>query len=164
MSQAVRVLREKNLSVVQGIERESGFMTHATLAATSTQYLLATLFRDSLPPLIPVETIANMTIEQESVATVFDRKPFVKIVRLGEEAAQIIRVDDDLWLNIDTEQGRKILEAICSRNEGHVGLWSALLVHAPQHAQDVAIALAKGSTTPSILGPVRRQYLRGLVR
>jgi len=59
-----------------------------------------------------------------------------------------------------------IVEEICKRNEGHLSLWVACMMHVPEHGDRLnAIgALLRGKkVSAQRLGLVRRQYLRGLI-
>ena len=164
IQQAVRVLRENDHSVVQGINRETSFLARASLVGVSTGDLLVNHFRDVLPELVRVEDIAQDVIRQEGAASVFDDPSDVKVVHLGPEATPIIPVGQEIWINIDGDAGKRIIEEICSRNEGHLGLWVACLQHARGYAPQIANALSNYPATPNRLGPVRRRMLRELIR
>lgn len=162
--QAVRTLRARNLPVVQGIRRDDSFLQGATMAGGSTGDLLINHFRNELPELISVEAVAEGLIRQDAIVEVFDRPPIVKLVRLGEEAAPIVPVTNEIWINIEASSGKLIVEEICTRNEGHTGLWVACMRYAPNQANQIAAILQEGIDVPARIGPVRRQYLRRLVR
>ncbi len=138
-------------------------MARASLVGASTGELLWNHFREELPALVQVETVSAEVVSHEAVTYIFDEQPFARLMRLGPDAAPVIPVSDDLWINIDVEAGKRIVGEVCNRNEGHIGLWVACLTHAPAHVQQVVNVLAKRPSTPNKLGPVRRQYLRGLV-
>lgn len=161
--QAVRVLRNSGQPVVQGIDREPQFLNKTSLVGASTGDLLVNHFQRMLPTLIQVETVANTVIRREAIATVFDDEPLVQLVRLGNDAASVIPVGDEIWINIDHEGGKEIVRTICSRNEGHIGLWVGCRKHGKEHAQQIADMLSKCEPHSSKLGPIKRQFLMGAI-
>ena len=76
----------------------------------------------------------------------------------------MVAIADEIWINVDSNAGKQIVVEVCGRNEGHVGVWTACLQHAPDHTASIAKALRKLPDPPIRLGIVRRQYLRGLGR
>lgn len=164
VQQAVRVLRARGDPVVQGIQREGGYLTYAQSAWQSTSDLLIQRFRDSLPTLVPVDSVAQQVLSEEAIDEIFDEPPKVRIVQLGQQGAPLVRVSDDIWINIESAQGKRIIQEICDRNEGHLGLWIACLKHAPGFANEVATSLKTKPESTAHLGIVRRQQLRDLTR
>ena len=162
--QAVRVLRNSGRPVVQGISREANFLAGASLVGASTGDLLVNHFRNELPPLVPVEQIAADVVRQETAVSVFQDPPNVKLVRLGSNATAVVPVGEEIWINLDCQAGHEILEEICRRNEGHLGLWAACMKHAGQYAQQIANVLATSPSTVNRLGPVKRAFLRSLAK
>lgn len=164
VQQAVRVLRARGEPVVQGIGRESGFLAGvASWAAQETSELLFQYFRESLPKVVKVGDVAQAIVGQEGIAEVFDEPPRVRIVRLGDHAAPIVTVGGEIWVNLESENGRRMIEEVCDRNEGHLGLWVACLRHAPDEVAAVASVL-RNVTKTAVVGPVKRRFLRGLSR
>ena len=168
VSQAIRVLRAQGALVVQGLQRQDGYMMSAPLVANSTTWLLLHTFRDELPEIIEVNTVAENVVSQQSVADIFTSSPAVKLVRLGLGAAPFVAVRNEIWLNVESEAGKKIVSEICRRNEGHLGLWAACMMFAPEQSQalnQVASLLRQIDLTqlPQRLGLVRRQLLRSLI-
>ena len=161
--QAVRVLRNSGEPVVQGVDREPRFLEGTSLIGASTGELLVNHFRGVLPKLIPVESVAHDVVSREAVATVFSDKPYVKLVRLGKGAAAILPVGDKIWINIDHDNGREIVRIICTRNEGHMGLWIGCIKYGAEHAQQIAKILSTCPVNPSKLGPIRRRFLMGTI-
>ena len=161
--QAVRVLRNSGQLVVQGVDRESQFLQETSLIGASTGDLLVNHFRGLLPKLTQVETVANSVIRREVVATVFDDEPYVQLVRLGNDAAAIIPVGNEIWINIDHEGGKEIVRTICVRNEGHIGLWIGCREHGKEYARQIANILPTCPPEASKLGPIRRQFLMGAI-
>ena len=161
--QAVRVLRNSGQLVVQGVDREPQFLRGTSLIGASTGDLLVNHFQGLLPKLIKVETVADSVIRREAVATVFDDRPNVQLVRLGKDAAAIIPVGNEIWINIDHEGGKDIVRTICARNEGHIGLWIGCREHGKEYAQQIANILSTCPPEASKLGPIRRQFLMGAI-
>jgi hypothetical protein len=164
VSQAVRVLRAKGEFILQGLERDRSFLGSASLVSTSTSWLLLHAFKSELPEIVLIDTIAETVVTQEDVADVFDTKPAVRLVRLGTGAAPFVTIRDEIWINIDNESGRKIVEEVCKRNEGYVGLWTACMLYGSQPGLDQVGALLRRTNVVSAkMGLVRRQFLRGQV-
>lgn len=157
--QAVRVLRNSGHLVVQGVDREPQFLRETSFVGASTGDLLVNHFQGLLPRLVQVEAVANDVVGREAVATVFDHKPNVQLVRLGQGAAALLPVGDEIWINIDHEGGKEIVRTICRRNEGHIGLWIGCKEYGKEHAQQIANILSKSPKKTGKLGPIRRQYL-----
>jgi hypothetical protein len=161
---ATSVLRARGAYIIQGLQRDSGFLAHASLAAATTAELLLSHFRTRLPQIVGIEEVARQLIRAEqTLADVFPSNPKVQLVRLGESAAPIARIDNALWINAESERGRAILRDICDRNEGYLGLLVAVQQHAPQHAGEVVQHLQGVTNLSDRLGPVRRQFLRKLI-
>ena len=162
--QAVRVLRNSGRPVVQGISREASFLKNASLVGASTGDLLLNHFREDLPALVPVNDVAATVIRQEAIISVFDDPPDIKLVRLGPDATPVVPVGGEIWINLECKPGRDIVYDICRRNEGHLGLWAACMKHAGQYAQQIANILVNSPDRQNRLGPVRRAFLRSLVK
>ena len=167
--QAVRILRASQRPVVQGVAREQNYLTGASLVGASTGDLLVNHFRHVLPELIQVEQIAESIVKQETAVQVFDDAPVVSLVNIGAESVPVIPVGQEIWINIDSSNGKIILEEICRRNDGHSGFWLACLKHGGlqdnrNYARDIARILASCPEESSKLGPIKRQYLRGMTR
>ena len=164
IQQAVRVLRNSGESVVQGVNREPQFLQSTSLIGASTGDLLINHFQNVLPKLISVSSVAEDVVRREAIATVFGDEPYVQMVRLGSTSAAIIPVGKEIWINIDHSGGKEIVRTICTRNEGHIGLWIGCRKHGMQHAQQIANILSSCPDKPSKLGPIRRQFLMGAIR
>ena len=162
--QAARVLRNSGRPVVQGISREANFLKGASLVGASTGDLLVNHFRSEMPALVPVEHVAASVVRQETAVSVFPDAPDVKLVRLGPDATVVVPVGQEIWINLDCQPGKDIVEEVCRRNEGHLGLWAACMKHAGQYAQQIANILAGSPDQVNRLGPVKRAFLRSLVK
>ena len=169
IQQAVRILRDSDSPVIQGVTRDTSYLGNASLVGASTGDLLVAYFRDDLPMLTDVGEVAHEVISQETAVSVFEQSPHVNLVQLGEEGMPVIPVGNNIWINIDSDTGRHIVRDICLHNRGHVGLWIACLEHGAlqssnNYATQIASILSTMPKTHVKLGPIRRQYLRRLVR
>ncbi|MGI8732830.1 MAG: ATP-binding protein [Pyrinomonadaceae bacterium] len=162
---AISVLRARGAYIIQGLQRDSSFLTNTSLVAATTAELLLSHFRSKLPQIVNIEEVAHELIrDEQTLAEIFPTDPKVQLVRLGTTAAPVARIGGALWVNAESEHGRAILLDICQRNEGYLGLLVAVQQHAPQHINEVVQHL-QGVTNLSVrLGPVRRQFLRGFAK
>ena len=129
IQQAVRILRDSDKPVIQGVTRDTSYLGNASMIGGSTGDLLISYFRDDLPTLTNVEAVAHDVISNETGVSVFEQSPHVILVELGAEAMAVIPVGEDIWINIDSETGKAVVKDICLHNRGHVGLWIACLEH-----------------------------------
>jgi len=163
VGQAIRILRAKREIVVQGLQRDSSFLSHASLLAPSTSWLLLNAFKDDLPTVIEVSGCAQDVVSQESLLDVYVGPPMVKLVKLGESSAPFVALRSEIWVNIESSNGKEIVRESCDRNEGHLGLWVACMRNAPEeghHLDQVGALLRRHKPSPEKLGLVRRQYIR----
>jgi len=162
---AISVLRARGAFIIQGLQRDGGYLANTPLVAGTTAELLLSHFRAKLPQIVNIEEVAHQLIhDEQTLADIFPTNPKVQLVRLGATAAPVARIDGALWVNAESEHGKTILLDICQRNEGYLGLLVAVQQHAPQHTSEVVQHL-QGVTNLSIrLGPVRRQFLRGFAK
>jgi hypothetical protein len=160
---AVRILRARGETVVQGISRDTGFLSLASFVAQSTADLLLNYFVGQLPELIRVEQIAQQVVtDTVRVAELFPSDPKVALVRLGEDGAPLIHASGELWINLDTPAGRAIVQGICSENGGRNSLLVFSHLHAEQHVNLLSEFVRAPRNDLDRLGLVTRQYLRGL--
>ena len=167
ISQAIRVLRAGKATVVQGLQRDTGYLSTISVTSNYTSWLLLNTFRNELPELVQVHSVAKDVVAHDSLADVFTVSPIVKLVRLGGSSAPFVAIGDEIWINIDAGEGQKILDEICERNEGHLGLWVACMMHAPEQGQrldQVGALLRRMKPSVQRLGLVRRQLLRSFIR
>ena len=168
IQQAVRILRDSDRPVIQGVTRDTSYLGNANLFGASTGDLLMSYFREELPPLTEVGTVAHDVISHETEVSVFEQTPNVILVELGIEAMPVIPVGKDIWINIDSDTGKLIVRDICLHNRGHVGLWIACLEHgalesSTNYATQIANILSTMPKAHVKLGPIRREFLRRLV-
>jgi len=161
--QAIRILRARGEPVVQGILRDASYLRAAPMTGSSTSDLLINQFSQRFPDLIQAESVAQELVSGDAEATIFDQEPTIVIVKLGADAAPLVSVGNAVWINMEVDQGKSIIEEILRLNQGHLGLWVACLKHAPSHAHEIADRLGSIPDPPVRLGLVRRQYLRGFL-
>lgn len=160
---AVRVLRGRGNSVVQGIRRDSQYMTLASFVGQSTAQLLVGHFASELPEVVQVERVAEQVVKEAvRVHELFSTDPKVALVRLGEDGAPIVQAAGELWVNVDTEAGRAIVREVCRENRGRQSLLVSCHLHAEQHVNALGQFVRQGETSNDRLGLLQREYLRGL--
>lgn len=164
VGQAIRVLHAQQAVIVRGIPRDSGYLSTVSVVSDYTSWLLLHAFRNELPPIVEVSSVAQDVVRRESVADLFTIAPVVKLVRLGSSAKFVV-VGSEVWINVESSEGRRIVEEICDRNEGHLGLWAACMMHAPEQGLDQVGGLLRRLKPPvQRLGLVRRQFLRSFLK
>lgn len=165
IAQAIRVLRAQGHYVLQGVRRDDGFMSAASFHALSSTWLLS-IFNSELPPRVDVQSVADDTLSKESLADIYRTFVPVRVIKLGRDGAPFVAVKGEVWINIESESGKLIVGEVCARNQGHLGLWTACMLHAPDNANNlnsVASLLRRAAGKAEHLGLVRRQYLRSLI-
>ncbi len=163
IGQAIRILRAQRAIVVRGLQRDSSYLSAVSMNSNYTSWLLLHTFRTELPEIVQVDSVASDVVGHESLVDVYNIAPVVKLVELGSGSAPFVATGDEIWINIETEEGRKIVEEVCQRNEGHLGLWVACMMHAPEQGprlDQVGILLRRMKPGVQRLGLVRRQFLR----
>ena len=162
VKKAVSILRARGSVVIQGLSRDGSFMGGASYSYASSSDLLLNQLRAGLPPIHQVEGVAESLLhEHAKVAELFVTSPRVVLVKLGAGAAPVVRVGSDFWINVESENGKKIVLETCDRNEGYLGLLSACQTHAPDHLSELVPLLRSTKHLAQRLGPVRRQFVRG---
>ena len=167
IGQAIRVLRAKKAVVVQGLHRDASYLSTISINSQYTSWLLLNTFRTELPVLKEVQSVAQSIVGEECIAEVFTNSPLVKLVHLGNDSSPFIAIREEIWINTEADEGKKIIEEICQRNEGHLGLWTACMMHAPEQGQrlnEIGVLLRKVKPEIQRLGLVRRQYLMSLLK
>ncbi len=160
---ATRVLRAQRQAVVQGIQRDTGFLSLASFVGQSTSDLLLNHFQSELGELIRVESVADSVVANAvMVATLFYANPKVALFRLGEESAPLVSARGELWINIDTDAGRAIVQSVCAENQGRRSLLIACHEHDPQRVALISPFLGTTSEGDDHLGLVMRSHLRGI--
>ena len=167
IGQAIRVLRARGDAIVQGLQRDGSYLSTISMVSNYSSWLLLNTFRPKLPDIIEVQAVAETLVGQECVAEIYSEDPPVKLVGLGPNSVPFVVVGVEMWINIETEAGVKIVDEVCRRNEGHLGLWVACMMHAPdasRQLEQVGTLLRQRKPVVERLGLVRRQYLRSLLK
>lgn len=163
-SKAVSILRAGGDCVLRGVNRDNSFMSNATFRSSTTTDLLNQL-QHELPQIKKVnDNLAESLInEHGTVAEIYSNNPRVPLVELGPDSVTTVRVGNEFWINVETEEGRQLVEDVCNRNEGYLGLLSACQTHDPDNAGDLIRLLGDVKSDENLLGPVKRQYLRRVI-
>lgn len=116
VQQAVKVLRAENEVIIQGKHKNTSFLRHASYIGNSANEVL-TYFSENLPAIERINNSkAQGIVRRESEAELFSDPVRVLAVRLGDEGAALVRVQDELWVNIDSEAGKDVVREVCDRN------------------------------------------------
>lgn len=163
-TKAVNILRARGECVLRGVERDSSFMRNARFRNKTTTDLLNQL-QHELPQTQKVDdNLAKSLINDHSTVTeIYSDNPRIPLVKLGSDSVTTVKVDNEFWINIDTEKGRELVRDICDRNEGYIGLLSACQTHDPDNVSDLIRLLDDVRDDEHLLGPVKRQYLRRVI-
>lgn len=160
---AVRVLRAQGASVVQGISRDTSYLSLAPSVGQSTADLLLSYFSQQLAEVIRVETVAERVLgDSVRIGELFSSEPRVVLMRLGDDGAPLVVASGELWLNLDTPGGRAIVQSVCEENRGRLSLLVACHTHADQHVGLLSPFIHAANDSADRLGLVTREYLRGL--
>ena len=161
---ALRLLRSTGRIVIRGIRRDRGWLRHASRSFGTTADLISSVFSDQLPPLVPIAQRAEQLLAQiEEVARLFTGPPTVDLVRLGGDSLPVLRLKGRLIINVDHESGRALVRTVLAQNSGPMGLVAAAARHTHEQLTQVAAVARSIGGEPEILGPIRRQYVLGLV-
>jgi hypothetical protein len=166
-TQAIRILRAQGQTVVQGLQRASGYLGSVTLSSESTSWLLLHAFKSELPAVTETSSVALKIVAQQSIETILQGPPRVLMVQLGPRSAPLIAVGNEIWINVETPTSQLILAEMFRRNEGHLGLWIASMLHAPDQGQtldQIGALIRRLKPAAEALGVVRREYLRALLK
>lgn len=158
---AVRLLRNTGRPVVRGLRRESNWMRHAFRTYATTADLIANVFAERVPRLIRVSTVAEELLDAiGKVAPLFTGPPVVDVVRLGQGTAPILRLGNRLLVNVDHDGGGAILEETLRENRGAPSLLASVARHASAQISEAAAPFSKSPSTPEVLSPIRRRFIR----
>ncbi len=157
---AAALLAGKGEAVIQGHLRDKGYLSHARVSSETTAELL-NHFRQELPPLVQVASVAQSLLEQEtSLGPMFSDRDDVIVVPLGADAEPIVVMGAVVWLNVSHPTGKAIIRSTCDRNEGALGMLAAVGTHYPAQVASVARALRAKGFAGERFGPIRRLYFR----
>ncbi len=161
---AARILREQGEIVIQGVERDGNYLSHANLAFASTESILVNRFVNELPPLIPIAQVSDDLLRRESLVDMMTEPVPIKLISLSSQGSPLLIAGNEIWINIDTEAGKGIVNHICDNPYGLQALIAACLMYAPTHIQTVANLFRGRDNNVFFVGPVRRQYMRRVLQ
>lgn len=157
---AVKLLRSSK-TVVRGIRRDNSWMKYAGSSFGTTADLISNAFKDELPEFIPVASKADDILTAvERVAPLFTGPPAIDLVRLGPETPPALRLQRRLVINIDNPNGLEIVTKVLESNAGAEALIGIVARYAYEQLTQVAKVVNEIKTSPEILSPVRRRYIR----
>ena len=161
---ALRLLRSTGRVVIRGIRHDRGWMRYASRSFGTTADLISSVFGDQMPALIPIAQKAEQLLaEIEQVARLFSGPPTVDLVRLGGDSLPVLRLKERLIINVDHNSGRALVKNVLAENTGPMGMVAAAARHTYEQLTQVAAVARSIEGEPEILGPIRRQYILGLV-
>ncbi len=157
---AIRLLYGMGKPIVRGLRREDHWMQNISVTYGTTADLIIHVFSDRIPKLIPISDAAEQLLtEIETVASLFTGPPKVDLVRLGNETAPILRLQDKLLVNIDHNSGIAVLEETLLENRGYSSLISGVARYAFEQLGEVAEELSKSPSNIEVLSPLRRRFI-----
>ena len=158
---AIRFLRNTGRPVVRGLRYDRHWMTNAFRSYGTTADLVVQVFAERIPKLIRIADVAEEILGSiDRVAPLFTGPPVVDVVRLGQESVPVLRLAGRLVVNIDHEDGRRILEDALQENRGPVSLLASTARHASGHLTQVAAAVSGVNASQEVLSPIRRRFIR----
>lgn len=161
---ALRLLRNTDNLVIRGIRHDRSWMRYANRSFGTTAELITTVFVAELPPLVFIVKEAMQILSEISVvACLFTGPPTVDLVRIGPDSQPALRLKKRLIINLDHEAGRKLVEDALRENNGPISLVASAARHTYEQLTQVAAVVASISAQPEILGPIRRQFIKGLL-
>ncbi len=161
---ALRLLRSTGRVVIRGIRHDRGWMRYAGRSFGTTADLISSVFGDQMPALVPIAQRAEQVLaEIEQVARLFSGPPTVDLVRLGGDSLPVLRLKERLIINVDHDSGRALVKNVLAENTGPMGMVAAAARHTYEQLTQVAAVARSMGGEPEILGPIRRQYILGLV-
>lgn len=163
---ATRVLAARGQTVVQGLERDTDYLSFASYIADSDAALLLSHFHTELPPVTQLDEATGQSLLAEAgeVDSLFATTPPVCLVHLGAESAPLATIRGSLWINVDTAQGREIVAFVCDDNRGRLSLLVGCYTLASDHVAPVAATIGQVGGAEDHLGLLRREQIRGLVK
>ena len=162
---AVNYLRNTGEIVIRGIRTDQSWLPHTPRHFGTTADLILNVFETEFPERVIIAQHADDIINAiEPVAVLFTGPPAVHLVRLRDGAEPIMRVLDKLIINIDHELGRAIISDILDGNRGPISLVESTARYANKQLTHVANLAKRGEGEPELIGPVRRRYIRGMLR
>jgi hypothetical protein len=165
--QAVATLRVRGEAVIRAVPRAREWMDGVTFGYSSLVALLIHRFASRDLRLEMVASIADaVTRESADVVGLFSSDGVVKVARLGSAGEAVALVGKQVWLNIESANGRGIVEAVAAADEPLAALLLAIMreEHVIGDRYQIAKRLLKATEFPPIMSPVRRIRIRKVLR
>jgi hypothetical protein len=161
---AIRLLRNSDRFVIRGLRRDRGWLKDAGNYFATTADLITSVFANELPNLIVISSQAESILSQVgAVCTLYGGTSPVDLVRLGSDAAPVVRLGSRLILNIDSPTAKEIVEEVVRENSGQWSLITITARHSYEHLTQVAAVIREFPNTNTKLGLVKRRFIRGLL-
>ena len=161
---ALRFLRNTGHVVIRGIRYDKTWMRYASRSFGTTADLISRVFASEFPDLVSIIQNAEQLLTKiEQVARLFTGPPTVDLVRLGSDSLPVLKLKDRLVINLDHDAGQALVEHALTENSGPIGLVAAAAHHTYDQLTQVAAVAKSIRAEPEILGPIRRQYIKGLI-
>jgi hypothetical protein len=164
---AIRVLRATERLVVQGIQRDEGWLPYVSFQWQSDTDLLVAHFSGEVPTLIKIDSSVALEVLDNSAGTievVLPTEPRVCLVALGPDSAPVVQARQEVWINADRAEGMDMIRTLCDENGGRLSLLTACLRFAPDNLGALAAGLGSIEEGADHLGLLRREYVRSLIR
>ena len=162
---AVNYLRNTGEIVIRGIRQDKSWLRHTRRYFGTTADLILKVFEADFPERTMVAQHANDIVASiQPVAVLFTGPPAAHLVRLRDGAQPIVRVLDRLIINIDHELGRAIVLDTLDANRGPISLVESTAKYAHRQLTHVAKLARDIDGESELIGPVRRRYIRGMLR
>lgn len=161
---ALRLLRNTGQPVIRGIRRDGSWMRHTPNWFSTTADLIASVFAAELPPLVPLVNEAEHILANiEPVAPLFTGPPAVDLVRLGRDSLPVLRLKDQLIINLEHGAGKALVEDVLRTNNGPIALVESAARHTHEQLTQVAAVVREITAEPEVLGPIRRRFIKSLL-
>lgn len=165
VKEAVRLLSNTGETVIRGIRHDQTWMRHAPRAFGTTADLIWRVFANEIPKLVMVVNEAERILGAIApVAPLFSGPPKVDLVKLGNDSQPVIGLKGRLLINVDHDAGRAIVIDALEVNNGSLSLVEGVIRHAHHLTMHVVNVLKEVPQKSEIFGPIRRQYLKSLLK
>ena len=162
---AVNYLRNTGETVIRGVRTDQSLLRHTSRYFGTTADLILKVFEADFPDQVIVAQHANDIVTSiQPVAVLFTGPPTAHLVRLGDGAQPIVRVLDTLIINIDNQLGRAIALDALDADRGPISLVESTAKHAHRQLAHVATLARSIEGEPELIGPVRRRYIRRMLK
>lgn len=163
LRQAISTLRAQGKAVIRGVPLSRGVMDGASFGYSNLVDLLVQTFASDTLKIVQIASIAEqVATESANVEGLFGADGVVKVVRLGPTGEAVALVGRHVWLNIDSVEGRRVVETVVNSSDPTSALVLAIMKEERvlgDRFQIVRLILAS-TEFPTVMSPVRRLRLR----